>query len=86
MTSIPEHLAKALKARLVPRQRIESTDVAAVVKALDQETLDDKEILCSRLDPRSSAILCGILKRSEDCLACQRGFYLLTVRLVNDKL
>ena len=79
--SIPESLRKEVEAHLHLRQQIDPGDVTAIIEALDQDTTDDKEALCSRLDLRSSVILCGILKRSEDCLAYQRGVYLLTVRL-----
>ncbi len=79
MASVPESLDKEVEAYLHLPQYINSSDVTAIVNAIDHATIDVKEPLCPRLDTRSSAILCGILKRSEDCLACQRGLALLTV-------
>ncbi len=86
VASVPESLRKEIEAYLHLPQHTALSDVKAIVEAIDHVPADGREALCHRLDTWSSAILCGILKRSEDCLAYQRGLCLLTVSSLRRKL
>lgn len=86
MASVPESLRKNIEAYLHLPQHVTLGDVKAIIEAIDHISADGKEALYLRLDTWSSAIICGILKRSEDCLAYQRGLCLLTVRSAGSEL
>ena len=86
MASVPEALGQEVQAYLGLQPHTTSSDVTVIVEAVDHTPADGREALCARLSVRSSVILCGILKRSEDCLAYQRGLCLLTVRPLSNSL
>lgn len=75
--SFPANTSEAIRQARPLGAQYDMQEVQAIVLAL--ECFDSK--VCERLDSLSLTILCSIFIYSQECLAQQRGLYLLAVSL-----
>ena len=75
--SLREYTLQIVKDHRAQGSEYSVEEVQAFVRAL--EPCDPQ--LCKRLDGRSLVIICSVIVHSQRCLAQQRGFYLLAVRM-----